>query len=415
MDFKDSDQDAAFRQQVREWLAANALRRRDDEDLRTNESALLEYSKAWQAKKADARYACITWPEAWGGRGGRLIEQAIFDEEEEKLGLDTGVFTIGLGMCVPTVMAFADKATKARLVAPALRGEQIWCQLFSEPSAGSDVAGVRTRAVLADDGSGDWIVDGQKVWTSGAHYSDFGIVLVRTNPDVPKHKGLTMFWVDMKAQGISVVPIRQASDQRDFNEVYFNGVRIPDSQRLGEIDGGWKVALFTLMNERVTVGGAMGAGWRDLLKLAQGLPGLGGTGTAAGDGAFRARLAEGYVMSEGLRLTRLRALTALSRGQTPGPENSIGKVVAARQMQVVAYEALDILDQYGMVNEMGSHSLPGRFQWNFFWGAAMRIAGGTDEILKNIISERVLGMPADIRVDRDVTFKSLSERRASSG
>ena len=303
-------------------------------------------------------------------------------------------------------MSFADEATKKRFVASAIRGDEIWCQLFSETSAGSDVAASRTRAVRADDGSGDWNLDGQKVWTSGAHYSDYGIVLVRTDPDVPKHKGLTMFWIDMRSPGIDVRPIHQASGGSDFNEVYLTGVRVPDAQRLGEVGKGWNVALVTLMNERLAVGGGSGPNWPELLRLAQATPGIGG-GSAAEDGGFREKLADWYVAAEGLRLTRYRAMTALSKGDVPGPESSIGKIVSARQMQDVGAEAMDRLDQYGIVSDAGGLGLTPAFQHNWFWGAALRIAGGTDEILKNIVAERVLGLPLDIRVDRDVAFRDI--------
>jgi alkylation response protein AidB-like acyl-CoA dehydrogenase len=304
-------------------------------------------------------------------------------------------------------MTFGDEATKQRFVGPALRGDQIWCQLFSEPSAGSDVAASRSRATAAPDNSGDWIINGQKVWTSGAHYSDFGLLLARTDPGAPKHKGLTMFWVDMRSPGIEVRPIHQANGERSFNEVYFTDVRVADGQRLGEVGEGWNVALVTLMNERLAYGGGFGPGWRELIEMAQALPGVEHGGSALEDGALREKLADWYVAAEGLNLTRMRVMTALSRGQTPGPEASIGKIVAASQMQALATEVLDRLDAYGMVVDGKPDSLISGFQRNFFWGGALRIAGGTDEILKNIIAERVLGLPQEVRVDRDVAFKDI--------
>lgn len=405
MDFNDSPSEAAFRAKARAWLAANAPKGARNA---TSTNASLEDAKAWQARKADAGYACITWPQEWGGVGGTPMEQVIFDQEEALHGRNYDFFLIGLGMCVPTVMAFADDATKRRFVGPAMRGDEIWSQLFSEPSAGSDVAAVRTRAVRAEDGTGDWIVDGQKVWISGAHYSDYGIVLVRTAPDVPKHQGLTMFWLDLKSPGIDIRPIHQASGESDFNEVYFSGVRIPDSQRLGEIGKGWNVALVTLMNERLAVGGGTGANWPELLALARRLPGIDGIGSAADDRGVRDRIAEWYVAAEGLRLTRYRVLTALGRGQTPGPESAIGKILSARQSQDIGEEAFDLLDQYGMVADEAGDTLGiAHFRSAWFSGTMLRIAGGTDEILKNIIAERVLGLPQDIRVDRDVAFSDL--------
>ena len=244
MDFNDSPEEAAYRQQVRAWLEANAPKRHAGEDDPEGGGSMAA-SKAWQAKKAAAGYAQITWPKEWGGPGGTPIQQVIFNQEEAKHPVPPNPFQIGLGMCVPTVMAFADEETKKRFVGPALRGEEIWCQLFSEPSGGSDVAAARTRAVRADDGSGDWIISGQKVWTTGAQFSDYGIVVVRTDPEAPKHKGLTMFWVDMKDPGIEVRPIHQMSGGSGFNEVFFTNVRVKDSQRLGAVNDGWKAVSYT--------------------------------------------------------------------------------------------------------------------------------------------------------------------------
>ncbi|HXQ45600.1 MAG TPA: acyl-CoA dehydrogenase family protein, partial [Caulobacteraceae bacterium] len=204
MDFTDSPQEAAYRAKAKAWLETNAPKYARGADSVGEESDGgvdwddMKRAKAWQAKKAEAGYAQITWPKEWGGGGGTPIESVIFGQEEARFGVGAGYFQIGLGMCVPTVMAFADEPTKARFVGPALRGEEIWCQLFSEPGGGSDVAAASTRAVRDGD---DWVINGQKVWTSGAHYADYGIIIVRTNPDAPKHKGLTMFWLDMKSPG----------------------------------------------------------------------------------------------------------------------------------------------------------------------------------------------------------------------
>ncbi len=290
MDFNDTLEEAAFRAEARAWLEANAPK---PTAAKRGDAAHLAAAKVWQAKKAAAGYAQIAWPKEWGGGGGTPIQSIIFAQEESKYAQNYSYFQIGLGMCVPTVMAFGDEETKQRFVGPAVRGEEIWCQLFSEPSAGSDVAGVRTRAVR--DG-GDWVINGQKVWTSGAHYSDFGIVLVRTNPDVPKHKGLTMFWLNMKSRGVEVRPIHQMSGGRDFNEVYFTDVRVKDSQRLGPVDDGWRVALVTLMNERLAVGGGADVDYSTILRLARELRTE--TGPALADPAFREKLADWFVQSE---------------------------------------------------------------------------------------------------------------------
>ncbi len=411
MDFNDTPEEAAYRAKARAWLEANAPKSREvvGGDVEGGGDAMLA-SKAWQAKKAAAGYAQITWPAAWGGPGGTPMQQVIFSQEEAKHAVPGSPFTIGLGMCVPTLMTFADEQTKARFGGPALRGEEIWCQLFSEPSGGSDVAAARTKAVQAPDGSGDWIIDGQKVWTTGAQFSNYGIVICRTDPDAPKHKGMTMFWIDMSDPGIEVRPIHQMSGGSGFNEVFFTGVRVKDSQRLGGVGDGWRVSIVTLMNERLAVGGSSGAGWAEFMAAAKGMTGLDG-GPALKDQALREKLADWYVQAEGLKHTRNRTMTALSRGQTPGPESSIGKVVAATQMQDLANSAVEMLDQYGIINDPTLAPLAGGFHASLMSAPGLRIAGGTDEILKNIIAERVLGLPGDIRVDKDVAFKDLPTGR----
>ncbi|HEX4183640.1 MAG TPA: acyl-CoA dehydrogenase family protein [Caulobacteraceae bacterium] len=408
MDFNDTPEEAAYRNEVRAWLDANAPRERASG---RGDAAHMAAAKAWQAKKAAAGYGQVTWPKEWGGGGGTPMQSIIFSQEEAKYGLNYGYFQIGLGMCVPTVMAFADDATKKRFVGPAVRGEEIWCQLFSEPSGGSDVAAARTRAVRAksEDGGDDWVINGQKVWTSGAHYSDYGIVLVRTNPDAPKHKGLTMFWIDMRSPGIEVRPIHQMSDGRDFNEVYFTDVRVKDSQRLGAVDDGWRVALVTLMNERLAVGGGAGVDYSTIMQMARDLNTE--KGPAMQDQAFREKLADWFVQSEGLKNTRMRTITALSRGQTPGPESSIGKIIAANQLQDLANMAVEMEDQYGIIDDHTMAPLNAAFQASVLSSPGLRIAGGSDEILRNIIAERVLGLPGDIRVDKDVPFKDMPTGR----
>ena len=408
MDFNDSHEEAAYRAQVKTWLEANAPKAHVGSDPEGSDS--LADSRAWQAKKAAAGYACITWPKEWGGQGGTPLQSVIFGQEEANYPIPGNPFQIGLGMCVPTVMNFADEATKARFSGPAIRGEEIWCQLFSEPSGGSDVAAARTKAERASDGSGDWIINGQKVWTTGAQFSDFGIVIVRTDPTVPKHKGLTMFWIDMKDPAVEVKPIHQMSGGSGFNEVFFTDLRIKDSQRLGGIGDGWKVSLVTLMNERLAVGGATGMGWSQFMEAARQTPGMDG-GPALKDSSLREKLADWYVQAEGLKHTRNRTMTALSRGQTPGPESSIGKIVSAVQMQDLANEALEMLDQYGIINDVDLAPQHGGFQSSVMFAPGLRIAGGTDEILKNIIAERVLGLPGDIRVDKGVAFKDMPTGR----
>jgi len=404
MNFNDSPQESIYRTTVREWLANNAPRYTVSR--RAPEEERLGIARAWQACKAAAGYARVSWPRDWGGAGGTPIQQMIFTEEEARYGVPSGFFGIGLGMCIPTLMRFAGTAAQQRFAGPALRGEQIWCQLFSEPGAGSDLAASRTRAVWQDD---SWLVNGQKVWTTGAHYSDYGLLLARTDASVPKHTGVTMFWIDMKTPGVEVRPIHQMSGGSDFNEVYLTDARVPDSQRLGDVGAGWKVALVTLMNERVEGGKDRGPTTEQILALARSIPR--GTASVLEDSAFRQKLAMWYVQAEGLRCTRLRTLTALSRGQIPGPESSIGKLVAANRLQDLTNELIECQDQFGLIDDAAHAAMGGSLHHDYLYAPGLRIAGGTDEILKNIIAERVLGLPGDIRVDKGVAFKDLPTGR----
>ena len=414
MDFNDTPEEAKFRHEVRSWLETNAKPKTaagfssDNPRYQRNETDAIKIAKAWQAKKAAKGYARITWPKEIGGLGGTPMQSVVYSQEESKFDVPTGFFEIGLGMCIPTVTHYASKEVAAKFVKPALFGEEIWCQLFSEPSAGSDVAGLRTKAERDGD---DWIVNGQKIWTSGAHYSDWGIVLTRTDPNVPKHAGLTMFYVSMKAPGVEARPIKQMSGGANFNEVFFTNVRIPDSQRLGNVGEGWKVALTTLMHERLAVGGGQGgsgADVKELLALARETELE--EGPAIRNASVRERIAEWYVRGQGLKYTTYRTLTALSKGQVPGPEASIAKVVVAPRMQDLASFAMDLEDMGGVAT--GEEApLGAAFQQTFMWAPGLRIAGGTDEILKNIIAERVLGLPGDMRVDKDVPYNKLPTGR----
>jgi len=406
MDFNDTPDEAAYRAEVRAWLATNAPKRTGRIDSGMEYPASMDDARAWQRKKADAGYACITWPKEWGGGGGASWQSVIFGQEEARFETPGNPFQIGLGMCVPTVMTVGNQADKERFVRPAARGDEIWCQLFSEPSGGSDVAAARTRAVRDGD---EWVINGQKVWTSGAHYSDFGLLLTRTDPDVPKHKGMTMFWIDMKNPAVECRPIHQMSGASNFNEVYFTDLRVKDSQRVGGVGEGWRVSLVTLMNERLAIGGGAGGGHRTIFKLAQDISTLAGPATK--DAALREKIADWYVQAEGLKYTRYRTQTALSRGQTPGPESSIGKVVSAALMQDMANTALELEDQFGIISDPDMAPLAASFQTAIMGAPGMRIAGGTDEILRNIIAERVLGLPQDVRLDKDVAFKDIPTGR----
>ena len=408
MDFKDSPQEAEFRADVRKFLDAHAPLR-----TRSTESAYAEaktdadrvaIAKRWQALLAEHGWACIAWPKAFGGRDASPIESVIWNQEVSRYVTPDGLFIIGQGMCAPTLMAYGNDAHKAAHLPKIASGEEVWCQLFSEPVAGSDLAGIKTRAVRDGD---KWIINGQKVWTSGAHYSDFGLLITRTDPSQPKHKGLTMFFLDMKTPGVEVRPIKQINGNQDFNEVYFTDVVIPDSQRLGGEGDGWKVALVTLMNERLAVGGGLSNSVMDVFKATQTQEY--GDELAIEDHAVRDRLADWYCRESGLKFTSYRMITALSRGQDPGPEASISKVVVAANNNQSANFALDMQDYGGILDDDALSGFGNQFQRQFLRSPANRIEGGSDEILRNIIAERVLGMPADMRPDKNVPFAEIPQ------
>ena len=409
MDLEDTPQEAEFRARARAFLDANAEPRKTaaagDRTFEPNSPAL-ERARAWQAKKAEAGFAGIRWPEEWGGQGGSAIQEVIWTQEESRYAVPRGVYEIGLGMCIPTMMAYASDDQLERYTGPALRGEEIWCQLFSEPASGSDLAGLRTRAVRDGD---EWVINGQKIWTSGAHLSDYGILLTRTDPTVPKHKGLTMFFIEMHAPGVEVRPIHQMSGASHFNEVFFTDLRVSDAQRLGEVGEGWKVALTTLMNERLAVGDEPRPDIEDVMAYMQEAQ-LNGS-RAIDDPVVRDRLADWYARSQGVRNARFRAISALSRGETPGPESSIGRLVNAGKQQEMARFAMEVMGQAGVVSDPEVADKAAAFQHALLSSPGQRIAGGTSEILRNIIAERVLGLPGDVRVDKDAAFQDVKQGR----
>jgi acyl-CoA dehydrogenase len=414
MDFEDSPEEAAFRKEVRAWLDANAKKREgkreiNADDMENGAAGAMAASKAWQKVKAKAGYARITWPKGMGGIGGTPMQSIIFGQEESKYDVaNGGPFAIGLGMCIPTLMAYGDEDAKKRYVWPAVQGDEIWCQLFSEPAGGSDVANLRTKAEKNPDGT--WTINGSKIWTTGAQFSNYGIILTRTDPNVPKHKGLTMFYIDMKDPGVDIRPIKQASGGSGFNEIFFTDVKVKDSQRLGAVGQGWTVALTTLMHERLAVGGGQGGGLDvpQLMALARSLELE--DGPAIKNAAVREKIADWYVRSAGLRYTTMRTMTALSQGKQPGPEASIAKIVVASKLQDLSAFAMDLEGEAGIL--AGSEApMGGAFQGGWLSSPGLRIAGGTDEILRNIIAERVLGLPQDIRVDKDVPFNKIPTGR----
>jgi len=407
MDFNDTPEEAAFRAEARAWLDANAeLRNPDDPPAdvlgERAGSELIQAAQAWQKKKAEAGWACLTWPKEYGGRGATAIQSVIWNQEEQRYRTPPNIFGIGLGMCGPTILTHGTEAQKERWIPQLLNGEKIWCQLFSEPAAGSDLAGLRSTPLREGD---EWVVNGQKIWTTGAHFCDWGILVVRSDPNAAKHAGLTYFVVDMKAPGVEVRPITQINGGQGFNEVFFTDVRIPDDQRLDEIGNGWRVALTTLMNERASIGGGGGGSVTDLIRTVKSLE-LDGR-PAIEDSSVRQQLARFYTRSKGVKMTGNRTLSALSQGKTPGPESSLGKLVGAKNAQDMARFAMELQGAAGMTLDPEETPGGGDWQGRYLGIPGLRIAGGTDEILRNIISERVLGLPPEARADKGVAFKDI--------
>ena len=394
MDFDDTDEEASFRAAARAWLTEHAIPKGSPDDFSagyfSGEVDPADYVKRcrwWQGQLHEGGFAGIAWPKAFGGRGGKAIEEAIFAEEQAKWGVSTGAFAVAIGMVGPTLMQHGTPSQQSRWLGAILRGDEVWCQLFSEPEAGSDLASIRTRAVLDGD---EWIVDGQKVWTSNAHHSEWGILIARTDPDAAKHEGITYFAVDMRSPGVDVRPLRQLNGEAHFNEVFLSGVRIPADQVVGEVHRGWKVAVTTLSNERVAIAG--GSGMSDPERLRQLASSLG----VSGDPLFRQRFARAWTRNELLRYLKLRTRTAMSRGERPGPEASIMKLSYAAFVKELSALAVEIQGPYGQL--LHPHApLDGVFQQKFFNAVQASIGGGTDEIQRNIVSERVLGLPREPR------------------
>jgi alkylation response protein AidB-like acyl-CoA dehydrogenase len=410
MNFEDTPEQAAFRAEARAWLDANApkhllpyLTKAGFASLELGGMDPLAEARAWQKTKQEAGWACLHWPREFGGRGASAIERVIWSEEEGPYAVLSGVFLVGHGMCGPTMIDWATEEAKRERLPRLASGEDIWCQLFSEPDAGSDLAGLRTRATRDGD---EWVVNGQKVWVSGAHISQWGILITRTDPNVPKHKGLTMFFVRMDSPGVRVVPIRQANGASGFNEVYFDDVRIPDAHRIGPVNEGWKVSLTTLMHERLSIGAGMSTGFADIFEFCQQFELADGT-LAIEDRAVRAKLADWACRQSGLTYTAMRAISALSRGETPGPENSIGKLVAGSTRQEIAMFGLDLQGMAGAIDDPEQSAFSARFQEMLMRAPGTRIEGGSDEILRNIIGERVLGLPEDMRADKGIPFLQI--------
>ncbi|MBJ7380995.1 MAG: acyl-CoA dehydrogenase family protein [Acidimicrobiia bacterium] len=352
------------------------------------EAMELAAAKAFKASEFDAGFGWITGPSEYGGSGLSAGHERAYREITSQYSTpNQSMFGIGLGMVAPTILAHAIPEVRERYLRSMHRGEIVGCQLFSEPIAGSDLAGIQTKAVLDGD---EWIVTGQKVWTSGAHYSDIGEIITRTDPEKPKHRGLTMLLVDMHAPGVEIRPLRQMTGGASFNEVFFNEVRVPTSHLLGDVDGGWSVALTTLMNERAAIGGGGGGvGTMSMTRFIELAKFLG----CSDDPITRQRLADIYIRGSVARFTNLRAMAKIRLGQLPGPEMSIAKLALTENMSLISQLLGEMLGAR-MIADTGEW---GTYAWNeFVLGVpGMRIAGGTDEVMRNIVGERVLGLPKE--------------------
>jgi alkylation response protein AidB-like acyl-CoA dehydrogenase len=397
-----------FRTKVRAFLEEHAPKRvqRSDDDEGGFEATVADVptQKRFQAALADAGLAGLTWPEPWG-QGLTPEHQRVFNEEAAGYDLPTSVYTIGLGMVIPTMIEFGTDEQRERFVHKALRGEEIWSQLFSEPGAGSDVASLQTRAVRDGD---EWVINGQKVWTTGAQLSDYGAVIARTNPDNPKHRGITMFIVDFHAPGVEIRPIKQINGGSGFNEVFFTNVRVPDSWRIGEVDDGWRCAIAMLMNERVAIGsgggGGRGIGVKPLIELARRRGRL-------QDPVVREGIADIWIRTQIMGYIGQRTRAAVKAGKAPGPEGSIAKLAGALLSRRMSDLAIAIAGPGG---QAWDDPREGRWAQMVLTTPASRIAGGTDEVQRNIIGERVLGLPKEPQVDRDIPFKELKVGTQSS-
>jgi alkylation response protein AidB-like acyl-CoA dehydrogenase len=393
VDLNDTPEQAAYREEVRGWLEAH----RAEAPPRSGSSEDKDYldsRRAWQRKLAEAGLAGVTWPEEFGGRGLGPIEQVTVNQEISRAEVPGILDVIGLGMLGPCLIAHGTDEQKSRHLGPMLHGDEVWCQLFSEPAAGSDLAAVQTRARQNEDGT--WTLNGQKVWTTNAQFAAFGLLLARTDPDVPKHKGLTMFIVPMDATGVVVRGLRQISGEAEFNEVFFDDVRLEPDAVVGGVGNGWATALTVLMFERLTIGfGSESFG--SPTRLAE---------TVAGDEAARenpvVRERLGHVITEMLavRYNGYRALTALSRGQIPGPEAGLAKVTMVNAGIRAADLGTDVV---------GPDALDPESEWSYLTSflPGLKSAGGTEQILRNTIGERVLGLPPEPRLDKGIPFSEL--------
>jgi alkylation response protein AidB-like acyl-CoA dehydrogenase len=387
MDFRDTPEEAAFRADVRTWLRATLTDAWfDDPDPSPRDPTRSEELRRWwQRELYDAGWVGLTWPTDYGGRGGTMVQQVIFNEECARARAPEPIGVIGLYMAGPTILAWGTEEQKRRYLPALLSGDEIWCQGFSEPEAGSDLD-VRSRAVRDGD---DYVVNGQKVWTSYGHIADWCLLVTRSDPDAPKQTGFTYLSADMHTLGVSVRPLVQITGHAEFNELFFDDVRVPVSNRLGAEGEGWQVAMTTLLHER----GTMGAGLQVMSRITlDRLVTLAADLGVADDPVVRERLASFQLDVEGLRLTNLRAITKMERG-IPGPEGSMSKLLWERVQQGMGEYAMELLGTAGLIMSGASGGQDGIWAHVYLRGRGHTIEAGTTEILKNIVAERVLGLP----------------------
>jgi len=389
MDLSLSPSEREFRDEVRSWLEENHPGPEPEGGL----EEVMAFRREWQGRLHEAGWAGISWPKEYGGRGATLIEQAIFVGEAARQEAPSPANVLGLAMGGPVVIAHGTDEQKARYLEPILTAEEIWCQGFSEPESGSDLASLKTKA---DKDGDEWVVTGQKVWTTFAQYAKWCMLVARTDPDAPKHKGLTYFLMDMEQEGVEAKPLVQITGEGEFNEVFIEEARIPDANVVGGVGNGWSVAITTLMNERA--GLAFGA----IAQIANSLKRVGelakqtpmNGGSAAEDPTIRQRLAQLEIEAETMRLNAYRGLTKTMQSGIPGPEGSLGKWQWADINQRLTELALEIEGAYAPLDRGAEHAVAnGAWQYGFLRSRANSIEGGTTDILKNIIAERVLGLP----------------------
>jgi alkylation response protein AidB-like acyl-CoA dehydrogenase len=394
-----------FRARVREFLATHAESHHDD-GTEPSEDAVVARGKAFQNALADAGLAALTYPSEFGGAGLDAEHQKAFDEESAGHEMPSRQFMVGLGICAPTLLEHGTDEQRRTYLPGLLRADAIWCQLFSEPGAGSDVASLQTRAERDGD---EWVVNGQKVWTSGAHYADYGLLVARTNRDVPKHRGISMFIVDMHSPGVTTRPLRQIDGRAHFNEVFLDDVRLPGDAVVGQVDDGWRVTLDMLANERVAIGAGGSAqqlssdGYATVLRLAR-------AHGRTDDPVVRQELVDVYVLERILALLGMRIRAALVAGRAPGPEGSVAKLAATVLGKQSASLGMALAGASSLAwtpSRDGGDPRGADPAAAFLFAPMLGIAGGTSEIQRNIIGERVLGLPKDPAVDKDVPFKDL--------